>query len=113
MLSKKDNAILEFALQMVKEAEQVVEKCGDAYKALNQFDSKNSILFNLMQIGEKLQKIESDSLREILPIKETYSIRNRISHDYDGIDLMIVEEILVQELPNLKITINNILSGLF
>jgi len=63
-----------------------------------------------LQIGEKLQKIESPKIREILPIKEIYSIRNRITHDYDGIDLIIVEEILIDELPLLKKTILEIIS---
>ncbi len=110
MLNRKDTAILEFTLQMIDEAEKVVAKIGSAFETLNQFDSKNSILFNLLQIGEKLQKIETPEIRDILPIKETYSIRNRITHDYDGIDLMIVEEILIDELPLLKKTILDILS---
>lgn len=102
MSNGKDKPILEFVLQMIDEAERVVERYGSAYKALNDFEGKNAILLNLLQIGEKLNKIESKELRDLLPISETYSIRNRITHDYGGIDLEIVECVLNDEFPVLK-----------
>jgi len=102
MLIKNDKPILEFVLQMISEIEKVIDRHGDAYLALNDFEGKNSILFNLLQIGEKLNKINSERLRNLLPIKEAYSIRNRITHDYDGIDLIIIEDILSEEFPILK-----------
>jgi uncharacterized protein with HEPN domain len=37
-----------------------------------------------------------------LPINELYSIRNRITHDYGGIDLEIIEDILNDEFRSLK-----------
>ena len=95
---------------MINEDERVIERYGSAYLALNDFEAKNVILFTLIQIGEKLNKIKSQNFRKLLPIKEAYSIRYRISHDYDGIDLIIVEEILVDEFPKLKITILGILN---
>ena len=109
MCSGKDRPILEFTLQMIDEAERVIERYGNAYLALNDFEGKNAILLNLLQIGEKLNKIESLEIRKLLPINEAYSIRNRITHDYDGIDLEIVEEILVEEFPSLKQIIIEIL----
>jgi uncharacterized protein with HEPN domain len=102
MFNGKDKLILEFVLQMIDEAEKVIERYGSAYLALNDFEGKNAILLNLLQIGEKLNKIESQEIRELLPISEAYSIRNRITHDYDGIDLEIVEYILNKEFPLLK-----------
>jgi len=38
-----------------------------------------------------------------------YSIRNRISHDYGGVDLIIVEDIIAFEFPTLNKTIIEIL----
>jgi len=110
MSNPKDRPILEFTLQMIDEAERVIERYGSAYLALNDFEGKNAILLNLLQIGEKLNKIETTEIRELLPINEAYSIRNRITHDYDGIDLEIVEEILTYEFPGLKQIISDLLS---
>lgn len=104
-----EKPIFEFVLQMIEEAEKVIQRHGSAYLALNDFEGKNAILFNLLQIGEKLNKIESEEYKCLLPIKEAYSIRNRITHDYDGIDLIIIEEILTLEFPILKKTINDLL----
>lgn len=109
MFSISDKAILEFVVQMIDEAEKVVIRHNGVYKALNDFEGKNAILLNIIQIGEKLNKIKSEELKSILPIKEAYSIRNRITHDYDGINLIIVEQIVAEELPLLKNTIINIL----
>lgn len=102
MSNRSDKPLLEFALQMINEALKVIERYGSAYNALNDFEAKNAILLNLLQIGEKLNKVISEDLRNLLPIKEAYSIRNRITHDYDGIDLLIIEDILNEEFPSLK-----------
>jgi uncharacterized protein with HEPN domain len=110
MFSKNDKLKLEFILQMIEEAEWVIERHETSYLALNDFEGKNSILLNLLQIGEKMNKIESPELIAVLPISETYSIRNRITHDYGGVDLEIVEEILDDELPILKNTIIELLN---
>lgn len=109
MYRKSDKALLEFVLQMIKEAETVVGRRGSAYEALNDFESKNSILLNLLQIGESLNRVKSNIIKDILPIKETYSVRNRITRDYGGIDLEIVEAIVNEELPQLRRKIENIL----
>lgn len=94
MFKGYDKPILEFVLQMIEEAEQVIFRHGSAYLALSDIEGKNAILLNLLQIGEKLNKIESLEIKNCLPVDEAYSVRNRITHDYDGIDLSIIEEIL-------------------
>ena len=94
---------------MIDEAEIVIKRHGSPYNALIDVESKNSILLNLLQIGEKLNKLSSEQLREKLPVKETYSLRNKITHDYGGIDLPTVEYILNEELKLLKSQINEIL----
>lgn len=81
MFSRNDRALLEFVLPMIVEAEKVVTRHGSASKALLDFEGKNAILLNLIQIGEKLKKIDYSELQEVLPVKETYSVRNRITHD--------------------------------
>ena len=96
---------------MIDEAEKVVLRHNGAQEALNDFEGKNAILLNIIQIGEKLKKIKSKELFDILPIKSAYSMRNRITHDYDGVNLIIVEHIVSEELPLLKTKITNILKN--
>lgn len=100
--------LLEFILEMIKEAESVVERHSGTYNALNDFEGKNAILLNLIQIGEKLNKIDNHEIKAQLPVEEAYSVRNRITHDYGGIDLEIVEYIVDKELPELQSKIQEI-----
>lgn len=44
MLSSKDKALLEFTLQMLDEAEEVIRRHGSAYSALNDMEGRNAIL---------------------------------------------------------------------
>ncbi len=113
MFRGNDKPILEFVLQMIDEAERVVARYGSAFLALDDFEGKNAILLNLLQIGEKLNKIESPELKELLPISEAYSIRNRITHDYGGIDLEIVQDVLNEEFPLLKKKIIDLLKSIY
>lgn len=111
MFDNHDFALLEFVLNMIDEAQKVAIKYANPHDALMNFESKNSILLNLLQIGEKLTKIKSEDIRKLLPIKETYSIRNRITHDYSAVDLEIVEDIISYELEELKSTIQKIINS--
>lgn len=41
--------------------------------------------------------VVSPKIIKKLPINEAYSLRNRTTHDYDRIDLIIIEQILTFE----------------
>jgi uncharacterized protein with HEPN domain len=109
MSDKNTSPLLEFVLQMIAEIEYVTEKHKGTSSALNDIEGRNAILMNLLQIGEKLNKITDETIRSLLPVKEAYSVRNRITHDYGGIAPEILEYIINNELPELKKKINGIL----
>ena len=61
----------------------------------------------LMQIGEtlnKLYKLDSSILNfiELEDIKGAYAVRNFIAHDYEGVDLAFIENILRFKIEELK-----------
>jgi uncharacterized protein with HEPN domain len=62
-----------------------------------------------MQIGESLNKIEDETLKNKLPIKGAYDVRNFIAHDYEGVDVGLIENILRYLIPELKETIINLI----
>ena len=109
MSNNKDYPLLEFVIQMISEIEYVCEKHKGTSSALNDIEGKNAILMNLLQIGEKLNKISDEKIINLLPVKEAYSVRNRITHDYGGISPEILEYIINNELPELKQKIYGIL----
>jgi len=87
-----------------KDAEELFEK--------NEQMNLNASLTLLANIGENVSKLTQDLKQEYKNIDWTKikDFRNRIVHDYVGIDLVIVYEIITKDLIVLKSNIENIIS---
>ena len=61
-------------------------------------------VFNLSQVGELAKKIDENfkELHSGIPWKKLYGLRNRIIHDYEGINFLLIWEIIQEDLPKLK-----------
>jgi uncharacterized protein with HEPN domain len=71
----------------------------------------NACLALLMNIGEQANKL-SNELRETYPYiawKEVKAYRNRVAHDYTGIDKFITFQIITEHLPALQASIQKII----
>ncbi len=74
-----------------------------------------AILMHLISIAEQINKLKDESAFELLEkfskqdLKGIYDIRNFIAHDYDGVDLSIIENVIRYGLPSLLLSIKNIL----
>jgi len=67
-------------------------------------------VFNLSQIGELANKL-NDAYRkehENIAWKQIYGLRNRIVHDYEGVNLKLVWEIIESDLPDLRDELNKL-----
>ena len=69
----------------------------------------NSILveacvFNLSQIGELANKIdkEFEENNSSIPWRVMYGLRNKIVHDYEGVNLVLIWDIVKEDLPELN-----------
>ena len=69
----------------------------------------NSILveacvFNLSQIGELANKIdkEFEKSNPSIPWRVLYGLRNKIVHDYEGVNLVLIWDIVKDDLPELN-----------
>lgn len=60
-------------------------------------------VFNLAQLGELSHKISDEytHLHPEIAWKELYGLRNRLIHDYEGVNLNLVWEIITEDLPQL------------
>jgi len=94
---------------MIEDIEYTIEENSSLIKALENRIGKHALLMCLMQIGESLNKIEDESLKGKLPIRGAYDVRNFIAHDYEGVDVGLIENILRYLIPELKVTIEKIL----
>ena len=80
------------------------------YKANNQLNF-NACLSLLVNIGECANKL-SDELKLIYPEtewKKIIGLRNKVVHDYTGLDLLITYEVIKSNLPKLEKQIIDIL----
>ncbi|GHU38588.1 hypothetical protein FACS1894190_00470 [Spirochaetia bacterium] len=101
--------ILEYIGKVWKYTEET--KDAEELYELNEQLNLNASLTLLANIGENVSKI-SDTLKQEYPDIEWQQIkdfRNRIVHDYTGIDLVIVFEIITKDLKTLKPKFENII----
>lgn len=94
----------------------ICEENGGIAKALeDEQNSRASILMHLTSISEQFDKLLHNGELEILAffdkqdIKGSYELRNFIAHDYEGVDLYIVEDVINTRLPVIKQSVVNIL----
>lgn len=61
-------------------------------------------VFNLSQIGELVNKLDKEYISENkdIPWFKMRGLRNRIVHDYDGVNLKLIWEIISTDIPILK-----------
>lgn len=63
----------------------------------------DACVFNLGQLGEISNKIDVKFEEENpqIPWRQIYGLRNRIIHDYEGINMNLIWEIITGDLPGL------------
>lgn len=61
-------------------------------------------IFNLSQLGEVAGKIDNEyrAVHREIPWSQIYGLRNRIVHDYEGVNFMLVWEIICNDLQELR-----------
>ena len=67
-------------------------------------------VFNLSQIGELVRHLDNEfiELHSELPWAQIRGLRNRIIHDYEGVNLNLVWEIISYDIPRLIINLKEI-----
>lgn len=61
-------------------------------------------VFNLSQIGELSHRVSRrfQSKNPQIPWRSLYGLRNKIVHEYDGLTLTLIWEIIFEDIPKLK-----------
>ena len=99
--------------KMHRYAEKLIYYCaGYTYDSFAE-DTKlvEACVFNLSQLGE-LCRIVDDTFAHThpeIPWREMYGLRNRIVHDYEGVNLRLVWEIISEDIPELKNTLQTLI----
>lgn len=116
MSNLSDYARVKFILKMIENIEAIIKRHGSILDTLeDEVEAKPAILMSLLQIGETINKIDSIILAKhslLDDAKGAYDVRNFIVHDYEGVNIGLVELLLEDNIPNLKSKFIDILKDL-
>lgn len=94
----------------------IVQEYGSISSALeDEQNARASIMMHLTSIAEQFDKLLHNGELEVLSffekqdIKGSYDLRNFIAHDYEGVDLYIVEDVVKERLPVIKKSVETLL----
>ena len=98
--------------KMLRYANKVCEYCkGVSYEDFRANDMLiEACVFNLGQIGELTTKLGEAFKKENTQVAwaQIYGLRNRIVHDYEGVNLRLIWEIISDDMPNLRYELDGI-----
>ena len=109
-MKSKDKMIITKILKYIDEIKIFIK--GYSYERFsNDRKTVNASVFNLSQIGELAGKVSKELQEEHSNIewRGIKALRNRIVHDYDGVNLNMVWDFLTTELNELEEKLNEII----
>ncbi len=105
----KANHRISTILKKIIFIENIVTQNGSIVKALeDEQNARASILMHLTSIAEQFDKLAKDGEFEILSkfdksdLKGAYDVRTFIAHDYEGVNLAVIEFVIREKLPKIK-----------
>jgi uncharacterized protein with HEPN domain len=115
-MSKESISKVHLILEKIDYVEQIVHNAGSITKALEDYvTDRPAILMHLTAIAEQFNKLKQSHADDILnafddgDVKGMYDVRTYIAHDYEGVNLSIVEWIVRNGLPKFKKQCNSII----
>ena len=118
MFSQKALERIKVIKKKINFIESIVKDNGSVVEALeDEQNSRASILMHLTSIAEQFDKLLHNGELELLSnfekqdIKGSYELRNFIAHDYEGIDLHIVEDVINERLHIIQECVDKVLNS--
>jgi len=105
------SAKLDFIILMCENIEKIIQRHKGIVKALEDFEGQMAVLMAISQIGETLKKIPIEVIKKYNlqnDLEGAYYTRNYIVHDYEGVDLALIENMIRIHIPNLKTIMKDI-----
>jgi len=106
---------LKLIIEKIEMIEEIVEEKGSITTALKDEKlSKPAILMHLVTIAEQFQRLQDKMEYDILSkfdkddIRGAFAVRNFIAHDYEGINIALIENVIRSYLPKIKRVITTI-----
>ena len=93
---------LKTIISYIEDIEYIVSNYNGVVATLEDRIGKHSLLMCLMQIGENLNKLETNNEEIQKATQGAYAVQNFIAHDYEGVNLAFIENIVRTLLNPLK-----------
>lgn len=100
----KDNWVyIEHILLSINKIEKFTENISHREFLRNQL-IQDAVIRNIEIIGEAAKKLSDDfkSTYHLIPWKEMAGMRDKLIHDYLGVDIEVVWETVIEDIPFLK-----------
>ncbi len=116
-MSKESISKIYLVLEKIEYIEEIIKEAGNITRALEDAVTKRpAILMHLTAIAEQFNKLKIENATHILDvfdvedIKGIYDVRTYIAHDYEGVNLAIIEWIIRNGLPKFKILCQSVIT---
>lgn len=104
---KDDRAYLRHILDAIRDIEQYAGGGRDAF--MSDRMRQDALLRKLEGIGEAVPE-NAKQRRPEIPWRQISGMRDRLTHDYFGVDLALVWATVEKDVPNLKAAVEQILA---
>ena len=108
-MSKEPMSKIYLIVEKIEYIEKIVKSAGNITNVLNDSVTlRPAVLMHLTSIAEQFNKLKHANKTDILnyfdkdDLKGMYDTRTYIAHDYEGVNLAIVEWIIRHGLPKFK-----------
>lgn len=107
---------LEVILKKIVFIEEIIVESGNITKALeDEKSARAAMMMHFTSIAEQFNKLAKDGEFEILQefdkrdLKGAYDMRNYIVHDYEGLNLSVLDMVIREKLPLMKEAVEKLL----
>jgi uncharacterized protein with HEPN domain len=109
----RNRKILETVLNHIEKIENYVRDDSTYEEFSTDAMIVEACAFNLIQIGELANRLDEDFMNMYKDVRWTdiYNLRNRIVHDYQGINFVLIWQIIRDDLPLLNKRLREIIDG--
>ena len=118
MYDEKHVRYLVHAQSKIALINEIIKNYGYVTLALEDITlARPAILMHLTAFAEQFDKLKKSNATEILSkfdekdLKGTYDVRTYIAHDYEGVNLAVIESVIKNKLPTFEIIIAEILGS--
>ena len=112
-MKKDDRVFLRHILESIEKIEEFTQKLMESDFS-RQVQVQDAVMRRLEIIGEATKNISPGfrARHPSVPWREMARMRDKLTHDYFGVDIVIVWRVVKNELPKLKIKIEQALQAM-